>query len=90
MTTLPLDLAPARTSRPAVDVRRRTLPQSTLGEIAAARAKLLVLRSGLDIGDELDRLAGHRRHRLVIVIVAQHRQPFMFCGRGDQQVYRAR
>src|SRR5208282_1178428 len=42
-----------------------------------------------DIGDELDRLAGDRRHGLVIAIVAQHGQPLALRGGGNEQVYRA-
>jgi hypothetical protein len=57
-----------------------------LRDAAAACAPSAPQRSGSDIGDELDRLAGYRRHHLVIAIVAQHRQPLMFRSRGDQQI----
>jgi hypothetical protein len=42
-----------------------------------------------DVGDEFDRLAGNSRHSLIVMIVAEHRQPFAFRGSGDQQVDRA-
>ncbi len=41
------------------------------------------------IGKEPDRLAGYRRDSLEIAIVAQHREPFAFRGRGNEQVDRA-
>ena len=42
-----------------------------------------------DIGNELDTLARYCRDRLVITVIAKHREPLALGGSGDQQINRA-
>ena len=63
------------------EVIRRTVSVPT-----ALRALVAVDMEMSDVGDQLDRLPGHRGYGLEIVIVAQQYESFAFCGRGNEQV----
>ena len=59
----------------AIGLGRRS---STAGPVAAVRRS--------DIGDKRNRLAGDRRDRLIVAIIAEQREPLALRSGGDKQV----